>query len=381
MGGTNGGDGPAIGDPAMPFVDDYRELVEGIPAILYLDHPDEFSTNFYTSPQAEALLGYTQEEWGTDQELWLRIIHPDDVEAVRAENERSNAAGDHFHAEYRVRAADGRLVWIRDDALLVRDSEGAPAYWRGIMLDVTAEKQAEEKLRWSLDMLRRTIQQRRDLAQKVETAQEEERRLIAADIHDDPIQVMSAVDLRLALLAERPETITTAALGELRTIVGDSIERLRSLVFELHPAALDREGLVVAIDQYLSYTAKDAGWSYEIVDELTREPAPELRVSLYRIVQEAVANARKHAGASRVSVRVATAGDGVTVVVTDDGTGFDTGRVEPPEPGHLGLATMIERAELVGGWCRLTSSAATGTTVECWLPTGGASTAIGSVDG
>ena len=380
MSDARGSDGRAVHDADAPFVGDYRELVEGIPAMLYLDYPDEFSTNFYTSPQAEALLGYTQEEWGTDQELWLRIIHPDDVDAVRAENERSNAAGDRFHAEYRVRANDGRLVWIRDDALLVRDSGGAPAYWRGIMLDVTAEKEAEEKLRRSLDMLRRTIQQRRDLAQKVETAQEEERRLIAADIHDDPIQVMSAVDLRLAMLAERPETITTAALGELRSIVGDSIERLRSLVFELHPAALDREGLVAAIDQYLSYAAKDAGWSYEIVDELKHEPAPQLRVSLYRIVQEAVANARKHAGASRVSVRVATAGDGVTVTVTDDGSGFDTGRVEPPEPGHLGLATMIERAELIGGWCRLSSSAAAGTTVECWLPSESGSAPDPSVD-
>lgn len=368
MSDARGSDTRADHDADAPFVGDYRELVEGIPAMLYLDYPDEYSTNFYTSPQAEALLGYTQEEWGSDQELWLRIIHPDDVDAVRAENERSNAAGDGFHAEYRVRATDGRLVWIRDDALLVRDREGAPAYWRGIMLDVTAEKEAEEKLRRSLDMLRRTIQQRRDLAQKVETAQEEERRLIAVDIHDDPIQVMSAVDLRLAMLAERPETITTAALGELRSIVGDSIERLRSLVFELHPAALDREGLVAAIDQYLSYAAKEAGWSYEIIDELSDEPPPVLRVSLYRIVQEAVANARKHAGASRVSVRVATAADGVTVIVTDDGSGFDTGRVEPPEPGHLGLATMIERAELVGGWCRLSSSAVAGTTVECWLP-------------
>jgi len=358
----------ALDDRTQPFVEDYRELVEGIPAILYIDRPDDLSTNFYTSPQAEALLGYTQEEWGSDQDLWLRIIHTDDVDAVRAENQRCNVDGEPFHAEYRIIAADGRIVWIRDDALLVRDEHGEPRYWRGIMLDVSAEKEAEEKLRWSLDVLRRTIQQRRELAQKVETAQEEERRRIAADIHDDSIQVMSAVDLRLALLAERPETITTEALAEVRSTVRDSIERLRSLVFELRPAALDREGLVVAIDQYLSYAAKETDWSYEVIDELTREPDPELRVSLYRIVQEAVVNARKHAGASRVSVRVMTAGDGVTVVVTDDGTGFDTGRVDTPEPGHLGLATMIERAELIGGWCRLSSAADAGTTVECWLP-------------
>jgi len=357
----------------QPSVEDYRELVEGIPAMLYVDRPDEYSTNFYTSPQAEALLGYTQEEWGTDQDLWLRIIHPDDLDAVRWENERSNIDGEPFHAEYRIIAKDGRIVWIRDDALLVRDEQGEPMYWRGIMFDVTAEKDAEEKLRLSLEVLRRTIQQRRELAQKVETAQEEERRQIAADIHDDPIQVMSAVDLRLAMLAEQPETITTAALGELRSTVRQSIERLRSLVFELRPAALDREGLAVAIDRYLAYTARETGWSYEVVDELTAEPEPELRVSLYRIAQEAVANARKHAGARYVSVRLTTAGDGVTVLVDDDGAGFDTDRVETPVPGHLGLATMIERAELVGGWCRVSSAAHAGTTVECWLPSDEAS--------
>ena len=175
-------------------------------------------------------------------------------------------------------------------------------YWRGLMLDVTAEKEAEEKLRWSLELLRRTIEQRRELAQKIETAQEEERRRIAADIHDDPIQVMSAVDLRLAMLAEQPETITTAALGELQSTVRGSIERLRSLVFELRPAALDSEGLVVAIDQYLARSAKETGWTHEVVDELTHEPEPELRAALYRIVQEAVANAHKHADARHVSV-------------------------------------------------------------------------------
>jgi PAS domain S-box-containing protein len=357
-----------MADDGPPYVEDYRELVEGIPAILYVDRPDEFSTNFYTSPQAEALLGYTSEEWGTDQDLWLRIIHPDDLDAVRAENDRSNLDGEPFHAEYRIFAKDGRLVWIRDDALLVRDEEGTPLYWRGIMLDVTAEKEAEEKLRWSLEVLRRTIQQRRELAQKVETAQEEERRLIAADIHDDPIQVMSAVDLRLSMLAERPETITTAALAELQTTVRQSIERLRSLVFELRPASLDRDGLIVAIGQYLAHAAKETGWSYDVIDELMREPDPELRVSIYRIVQEAVANARKHAGAQRVSVRVVTVGDGVSVRIADDGTGFDPRRADRPEPGHLGLATMFERAELVGGWCRVSSATDAGTTVECWLP-------------
>jgi len=105
-----------------------------------------------------------------------------------------------------------------------------------------------------------------------------------------------------------------------------------------------------------------------VIDELTYEPELELRVSLYRIVQEAVVNARKHADARGVTVRVSTAGDGVTVLIADDGAGFDTHGVDTPVPGHLGLATMIERAELIGGWCRVSSEADAGTTVECWLP-------------
>ena len=164
----------------------YRAMVEGIPAIVYLDRPDEFSTNFYMSPQAVHLLGYTAEEWGATTEFWFDKIHPDDVEAVREENRRSTEAGDKFFAEYRMIASDGRPVWIRDEAVLVRDAEGAPRYWQGVMLDISAQKEAEEKLRWSLDVLRRTIQQRRELARRLEHAQEEERRRIAADIHDDP---------------------------------------------------------------------------------------------------------------------------------------------------------------------------------------------------
>jgi len=349
----------------------YRAMVEGIPAIVYLDRPDEFSTNFYMSPQAVELLGYTAEEWGSTTEFWVEKIHPDDVDAVMEENRRSNEVGDRFFAEYRMFAKDGHLVWIRDEAVPVLDDQGRPMHWQGVMLDISAQKDAEDKLRWSLDVLRKTIQQRRELAQRLEHAQEEERRRIAADIHDDPIQVMSAVDLRLQTLARSGQVMAPRELMELHEIVGRSIDRLRSLLFELRPGALDREGLVVALRQYLEHTARETGWAVEVVDGLTGEPAPDLRATLYRMAQEAVTNARKHAAAGRVTVAVATVGDGVEVGVRDDGSGFDPSKVEEPRPGHIGLSTMIERAELVGGWCRITSAPGEGTLVECWLPADG----------
>jgi PAS domain S-box-containing protein len=353
-----------------PGFDVYRALVEGIPAILYIDSLDEWSTNWYTSPQAERLLGFTVEEWGTTPDLWLQRIHPEDRDRVKDENDRSNESREPFKSEYRFITKDGRTVWLRDEALVVTN-EGERPFWRGFMHDITAQKEAEEKLRWSLEVLRRTIQQRRELALRLETSQEEERRRIAADIHDDPIQVMSAVDLRMGIMVERDAPVAPQAIADLQVIVRQSIERLRSLLFELRPLTLDREGLIVALTQYLDHTAKETGWTVQVVDQLEFEPDPELRATLYRIAQEAIANARKHAGASGVVVTVITEGDGVTIRISDDGSGFDAGRLDEPTPGHLGLVTMIERAELMGGWCRVSSVPSEGTTVECWLPSEG----------
>lgn len=347
----------------------YRALVEGVPAILYIDRPDERSTNLYTSPQIEPLLGYTVEEWTADPDLWLTSIHPDDRQEVIEANRRSNELGEEFLAEYRVRTKDGRTVWIRDEAAPVRDAAGTLLYWRGVMLDITERKGTEEKLRWSLDVLRNTVQQRRELSRRLQQAQEAERRRIAADIHDDPIQVLSAVDMRLQMLAAYPSTVTTEELASLEEDVRTAIERLRSLLFELRPAALDREGLVAALRIYVDHTAVSTGWEVELHDELAEEPDADLRALVYRVAQEAVTNARKHAAATKVVVDVTSSAGGILLRVRDDGVGFagDLGR---PAPGHLGLPTVVENAELAGGWARVTTAPDEGTTLECWLPVG-----------
>ena len=354
----------------------YRTLVEGVPAVLYIDEPDDASTPRYTSPQIMDVLGYSPQEWNGDAALWMNQLHPEDRAAAVEAHYASNVAREQFFAEYRIYTKDGRLVWLRDEAAPVFGPEGQLLYWRGVMLDITEQKEAESKLRWSLDVLRRTIQQRRELAARLGNAQEEERRRIAADIHDDPVQVMAAVDMRLQLLAGMPHAATPEELLDIQETVRESIIRLRNLLFELRPLALDREGLVSALRLYLEYTAVDQGWTFDVLDGLNAEPPPELRATLYRIAQEAVSNARKHAEAHHISISAATAGDGVTIRVTDDGRGFDPAGVERPEPGHLGLTTMIERAELVGGWCRITSSLGHGASIECWLPADAESSSV-----
>jgi PAS domain S-box-containing protein len=346
----------------------YRALVEGVPAILYIDRPDERSTNLYTSPQIEDLLGFTIEEWTSDPDLWITSIDPEDRERVLEANSRSNDLGEEFLSEYRVHTKDGRVVWIRDEASPVRGEDGTLLYWRGVMLDITERKEAEERLRWSLDVLQGALQQRRDLSLRLQQAQEAERRRIAADIHDDPIQVLSAVDMRLQMLGAYPEQVSSEELAALEADVRTAIERLRSLLFELRPAALDREGLVTALRIYLDHTAVSTGWEVEVHDDLADEPDPDLRAALYRMAQEAIVNARKHASATKVTVDVVSSAGGVLLRIRDDGVGFEGELDATPEPGHLGLPTLVESAELAGGWARVTTAPDEGTTLECWLP-------------
>jgi signal transduction histidine kinase len=211
------------------------------------------------------------------------------------------------------------------------------------------------------------MEDRRRLLLRLEEAQEEERRRIAADIHDDSIQVMTAADMRAQLLAQQiQDPDVRAEAQELRELIRSAVERLRLLLFELRPPALDREGLVSALRAY----AGDGTPVPEIVDGLDGEPPSEIRGILFRIAQEAVTNARKHASAETITVSIATEDGGVSVIVRDDGRGFDVSALEAPAPGHIGLPAMVERAELAGGRCRIESRPGDGTTVQAWVPVG-----------
>ena len=214
------------------------------------------------------------------------------------------------------------------------------------------------------------LEERRRLLARVVRASEEERARIAADIHDDTVQAMTAVGLRLGLLRRRlGETPHLGALDELEESVRSSIARLRNLIFELRPPELDREGLASAVRHRLEQLRDEHGQSFELEAELQREPEPETRTIAYRIVQEALTNTRKHARASSVRVVFDTRGVGLFGSVRDDGTGFSMQELaERRRLGHLGVVAMRERAEVAGGWLRLESAPGAGTHVEFWIP-------------
>ncbi|MGZ8612645.1 MAG: sensor histidine kinase [Actinomycetota bacterium] len=346
--------------------DTYRHLVEGIPAIVYVDAVDDRSTTLYISPHVHDVLGISPSEWQRDPGLWVDRLHPDDRDRVVAEHRECNRTGDPFHVEYRSRAQDGRVVWIRDDAVLVRDDDGAPAFWRGVMVDVTERRVIEERLRRSVEALRATMEDRRRLLMLLEGAQDGERRRIAADIHDDSIQVMTAADIQVQGIVDRLEDPDLRSeLEGLRATLQEAVERLRHLLFELRPPSLDREGLVSALR---SYTSGLAGPEVAVRATLDAEPPPDVGILLYRIAQEAITNARKHARATRIDVTLEPNDGGVLLRVRDDGEGFDIAIVDDPPPGHIGLGAMIERAELAGGRLRIDSARGSGTGIDVWLP-------------
>jgi PAS domain S-box-containing protein len=249
-----------------------------------------------------------------------------------------------------------------------RDAAGNTAGAIVVAIDVTEGRRAEAALRQSLETLKQVDQNRRALLRRLVHAQEEERRAIASDIHDDSIQAMFAVGLRLFALREAlHDPAQVEQVDRIQQNVQQSTDRLRHLLFELRPAALDEGGLPAALRQYLDTMKQESAIEVALETALERSPASETQVIAYRIAQEALANVRKHARARRVECAVSAVDDGILTRIVDDGVGFDGSR-NGSVPGHLGLIAMRERAEMAGGWFRITSSAGQGCVVEYWIP-------------
>ena len=125
----------------------FRGLVEQMPAVVYEMGLDDERRTLYVNPQVEALFGYSRQEWLDQPDIWMELLHPDDREVELAAHDLHNETGEPWIQEYRLIANDGRVVWVRDQAALVRDQQGLAHTWQGVMLDITAQKELEERLR------------------------------------------------------------------------------------------------------------------------------------------------------------------------------------------------------------------------------------------
>jgi PAS domain S-box-containing protein len=211
----------------------------------------------------------------------------------------------------------------------------------------------------------RLEEQRRRLLAQLVRAQEDERRRIAGDIHDDSLQTLSAVKLRLELLSkDAPQHRET--IERIEDDVRTAATSLRELLFDLRPPSLIDAGLVAGIADLLRDVELRGGPATRLSGDVARELPLEVRTICFRIAREAVLNAELHSGTDLIEVRMAEMDGQVAIQVIDRGVGFDP-EVEA-ETRHLGLITMRERAELAGGSWHVTSAPGAGTTVEFRIP-------------
>jgi PAS domain S-box-containing protein len=224
--------------------------------------------------------------------------------------------------------------------------------------------------------LERVERDRRHLLGQLITAQEEERRRLAGDLHDDAIQSLTAARMHLSVLHHQlervdgvPEGVATA-LAHARDNLEQGLAAARTFLFDLRPPLLDSAGLEPALRQQLARLAERTGCKTEVTWLLDERLDADLETVAFRVVQEALANVARHADATTVWVQAERDGSDVVLQVADDGVGFDppAARERAAATGHLGLRSMAERIQTAGGSLEITSEPGGGTRVVLRLP-------------
>ena len=290
--------------------------------------------------------------------LALELVAPDTLGGVRLAALFLIAAHAHFQGERRglMIAAGGASALIvgsaiRGDAPF--DSDVLAFYEAVFLLSALATSVVVGLLRTTESASRLRA---RGLSRRTMQAESEVRRRVADSIHDGPVQELIGLDMILsAARNESDDSKVGELIDEARDLVSRNVRALRDEIVELGPYAFQEITFATAIENCLPVWQRRYGIQMRLAIEEV-ELSPEMANDLFRIAQEAVVNAGRHAQASRVELSLRTLNGKVELRVADDGHGFDQSRLTGPEPGHLGLASMRERAELMDGELEVESS-------------------------
>ncbi len=341
----------------------YRALVEQTPVVTYIDAPAPSSVTTYISPQVEALLGYTPEELTADPPLWPALIHPEDRERVLAYAAEADRVQGLYGIEYRMCAKDGRVVWVYDQSVLIRDEQGRPLYWQGVWMDISERKRAAD-LEVELEVEREESAQLREIDRMKNT-------FLQAVSHD--LRTPLAAILGLAVTLEREDLeLDPADAKEMAARIAANARKLDRMVNDL--LDLDRlsrgivEPSLIAtevgslVEHLVSESDLVAGRQVLVQTQTVWAEVDAAKVE--RIVENLLANAARHTPAeSRIWVRVIPNGSEVVIAVEDEGPGvaaehrehiFEPFQQGPDAPEYspgvgVGLTLVARFAELHGG--------------------------------
>ena len=308
----------------------------------------------YVGGQAVKMLGYPVGQWyGPD--FWSSHIHPDDVERAMSDCMKRSQLHDNYEFEYRMVAHDGRVVWIHDVVNVTRE-DGKPKTMSGFMIDITERKQTEEALR--------------ELGGRLITAQEEERRRIARELHDDLNQRMALLSIELEQLGQKiPEKQSDLRqrVRDLRTKAQEISTEIHQMSYKLHPFKLDHLGLAAALKSFCEEIS--VGQVLKVVCHQKGFPATipaEVTLCVFRIAQESLRNVARHSGAREAQVVLEKTDAAVRLTILDRGCGFDA-EADTMKKG-LGFISMRERLRLVGGEISIHSQPGRGTLIDVIVP-------------
>jgi signal transduction histidine kinase len=228
------------------------------------------------------------------------------------------------------------------------------------------------RLREQGERLERAKDERGRLLRQVVGAEEDERKRIALELHDGPIQDLTALDFKLEpvrLDLERAEPTWSASVQQTQEKLREEIQRLRSMIVRLRPPALDERGLKAALADHARSVAVASGVECVVDVDLEGRLDPAVETIMYRVAQEALANVTRHAAARRAEISVRASNGCVVLEVRDDGDGFDPSMQEEfLQSGHFGLMGMRERVEMAGGNWRIDSRPGGGTYLRAEVP-------------
>jgi signal transduction histidine kinase len=292
-----------------------------------------------------------------DSQVAHTLVPEPPIRAGSAGSSDRDALSDDELVEPVAFEVEGHPVYFRPTGTMLSRS-GGQARMQVVFEDVTAETRRHDLME--------------AYTSRVVLGQEEERRHLAQELHDGPVQTLIHLCRQIDELEKSPELRpeSTDVLADLRVIAEGTVAELRSIARGLRPSILDDLGLVASINQILSEAGARQSFetSFGVTGAERRVPAP-IELALFRIAQEAITNAERHAGASHVAVGLNFDPGGLRLLIKDDGAGFELADHPEGDGGHsLGLPGMTERAHLIGGRLAVHSAPGAGTTVDIWVP-------------
>jgi PAS domain S-box-containing protein len=351
-------------------------VVENSPVVLFRRTADEGWPVELVSGNV-IQFGYRPEDFLSGAMTYSSIIHPDDLERVTCEVRDYCAEGvDQFRLDYRIITKGGNIRWVNEHTKVERNPEGCPTHFQGIVIDITGRKEIEEALWEAHEELESRVRERTgqltSLTAELSLAEERERRRIATELHDQVGQTLILSKLKLNSLKHGLSSAEfEALLDEIRNHIGRSIEDIRSLTFQLSPPLLYEVGFEAAVEWLADELAERHGFRVDFRDDGKKKPLnEETRVALYQMVRELIINVVKHADAKRVDISIGRFADRIRVIVSDDGSGFDSEAVQRRLKGNrsFGLFNIRHRTEYLGGEFAIESEIGRGTRITLLLP-------------